>query len=1063
MDNDVLKRFGGTFANELNNALKLNSDHEDRDRMAFVPSTYIDHDSLPSMNLAKKQGLFILSINIQSIGAKFNNLLAFLTILKENGIIIDIINLQETWLTNAWLNDPDNLQLYQIPGYNLLTQGKICCAHGGLFTYVRDVYQATTKPYYKTSTYYEAMFFDITGDSLNSKCTVANVYRPSTKTSDTDADIKAFIDEFEPILEKIDKGKSNLILSGDFNINLLLTNRRDSYQMFFDLLITRGLIPQATLPTRFASKSASLIDNIFVKLSNGNQVISSHIFVSKLSDHLPLITCLDVLKRPEFRPKFVFIQENSPESIQKFVSDVEDKINKTKFYTNYLKDPNANYSTFEKIISESREKHLPYKRKKFKKYVHKLSPWMTKEILDMIKEKDKLYKNKTLEEPNSHAYLKAKLTFKNYSDLLKHKIKEAKDNFYHKKFDEYKGDARKTWSTINDVLARKKVKKAFPEYFLVKNHKYTNKQAIANEFNEFFTGIGPKLSQEIKSPENLSYKSFLIKTISSEFNFKEMNANCISKIIVALASKLSCGHDDLSSMLLKQLARQIAPILTIIINQSLFTGIFPSKLKIAKVLPLYKKEDCHVFGNYRPISLLPTVSKIFEKVVYKQVYDYFTTNDLFYKSQYGFRQRHSTELAALELSDRLYDQLDNGEIPIAIFLDLSKAFDTLDHEILLEKLRYYGIGGSALKWFHSYLSNRQQYIVFDGTTSKRTYLTTGVPQGSVLGPLLFLIYMNDISEASKKFHSVLFADDTTLSNPLRSFDMITTGNTYDQTKLSDNINAELHKVYEWLSVNKLSLNVGKTKFMIFHYRQRNISSLIPILKINNNIIKQVTEFDFLGTIFDQNLNWNKHVQKVANKVSRTIGLLNRLKRILPQNTLKLIYNSLVLPHFQYGILNWGHNCSRLIKLQKRAMRSITCSRYNAHVVPILKELKLLRFEDIHKIALLKFQFRYQNNTLPEYFKNIFTLETPDHDHDTRGRNIDRPPVPNRSFSKNTVRHFMPIFLQNTPNIITDKISTHSLKGFTNYAKRYYIDNYNFVCNDPNCWPCQYGYPASYNR
>ena len=157
--------------------------------------------------------------------------------------------------------------------------------------------------------------------------------------------------------------------------------------MFFDLLITRGLIPQATLPTRFASKSASLIDNIFVKLSNGNQVISSHIFVSKLSDHLPLITCLDVLKRPEFRPKFVFIQENSPESIQKFVSDVEDKINKTKFYTNYLKDPNANYSTFEKIISESREKHLPYKRKKFKKYVHKLSPWMTKDNLDMIKQK----------------------------------------------------------------------------------------------------------------------------------------------------------------------------------------------------------------------------------------------------------------------------------------------------------------------------------------------------------------------------------------------------------------------------------------------------------------------------------------------------------------------------------------------------------------------------------------------------------------------------------------------------------------------------------------------------
>ena len=197
--------------------------------MAFIKSTYADFDNLPSMNLTKKFCFYILSINIQSIGAKFNNLLAFLSILKEKGILIDIINLQETWLSQKWLDEPDNIHLYAIPGYKLLSKGKVCCAHGGLFTYVRDIYDATIRPISKTSKYYEAMFIDIKGDNLLSKCTIANIYRPSTKTSDTDSDITEFIKEFEPILTKLEKERKTLIVSGDFNINL------KKYSVFHDL------------------------------------------------------------------------------------------------------------------------------------------------------------------------------------------------------------------------------------------------------------------------------------------------------------------------------------------------------------------------------------------------------------------------------------------------------------------------------------------------------------------------------------------------------------------------------------------------------------------------------------------------------------------------------------------------------------------------------------------------------------------------------------------------------------------------------------------------------------
>ena len=358
----------------------------------------------------------------------------------------------------------------------------------------------------------------------------------------------------------------------------------------------------------------------------------------------------------------------------------------------------------------------------------------------------------------------------------------------------------------------------------------------------------------------------------------------VEKIILELSSKNSCGSDGLSTNFLKRISKIIAAPLSVIINQSLVTGIFPVRLKTAKVIPLFKKGDDHVFDNYRPISLLSSISKVVEKIVFIQFYDYFSKQNLLYDGQYGFRKIHSTELTAVELVDRIRLYMDKGQIPLSVFWGLSKAFDTLDHSILLTKLNFYGFSGSALMWFQSYLSHKQQCVDFDGTVSDIctffVHLSTGVPQGSILGPLLFIIYMNDIHIASEQFNFILYADDTNMTSPMCSFSSQIALQSMSMTQLSHNINVVLNNMQEWLSINKLSLNVKKSEFMIFHYRQRNIDNLILDLQISSEKIERVAEFNFLGKTVDENLNWNAYIQKVSNKISRTLGVMCRLKYFL---------------------------------------------------------------------------------------------------------------------------------------------------------------------------------------
>lgn len=541
-------------------------------------------------------------------------------------------------------------------------------------------------------------------------------------------------------------------------------------------------------------------------------------------------------------------------------------------------------------------------------------PWMTFNIWKLIQIKESILKRRRRNPDDQHL-----------ADLLAHVSRKLQNEKSASKRNYYgnllaNGDQKTAWRVINDALG-KQASRTHPNELCVNGRSTKDLNEICQLFNDFFCDVGPNLAATINSDRNIN-KFGTITPLRWNIYLRPTTAAETTILINELNSKKASGPDNIPVTFVKTHFNIFSLLLADVFNEMLETGNFPQCLKIAKVIPVYKSGDTKDPSNYRPISCLSVLDKIIEKLLVIRIMDYANHLKIIYEHQYGFQKAKSTLHATCDLVEDIYDSLDRREIDGAVFIDLKKAFDTIDHQLLLEKLSSYGFRGVARSLIQSYLSDRLQFVAIGESRSSPGLVTTGVPQGSNLGPILFLLFINDLAKLDLRGKVRLFADDTSLFYKGK-----------DCTTIQQHIREDLEKLCSFFQTNLLSLNLAKTKYMLIHSPRRPLPARRPIL-INNHTIEEVSNYPFLGLTLDNTMSWDAHIDQLKRKLSSIGGVLRKVSSFLPPSALKALYFSLVHSRLIYLITIWGHaNCHRLRELQVTQNRCLKTVLRKPHLFP----------------------------------------------------------------------------------------------------------------------------------
>ena len=618
-------------------------------------------------------------------------------------------------------------------------------------------------------------------------------------------------------------------------------------------------------------------------------------------------------------------------------------------FNRHIADEEVNQAmnTWTDVFCKTAQKHAPI-TEKVKKYRRKNVPWYTKELEEKIEGR-----SKKLQLYRLYRQKKDLIAAKKLANEITHLKRKLKKKYCSQKIEQYEGDPKRLWRILKDVTGTTPDKSNSEPDIM--------DQGKANSFNNYFATVGTKIQKLLGTKEAESKSEQ-----NGDFTFKEVNEETIIKLIDRIRIDVAIGNDEINARLLKDSKHTIAESLMKLVNLSFTKSVFPDAMKSAIIKPLHKKGSTEEASNYRPISILPIVSKIFERAATNQIVMYLEENNKLNKTQHAYRKKHSTQTCLMEITDYIYREREKGSIIGIASLDLSKAFDSINHSHLLEKMKEMGLNATSLQWCKSYLENRKQKTKFQHFISEESNVTSGVPQGSILGPIMFIMFTNDLEKIFNDCKICSYADDTQI---------IVSGKNEKEVKAK--LEEQVNSAQKYYTANSLQNNAGKTEVMVIG-RKKNAAKMYIEVKEDGKIKKLEPQksIKVLGAYLDEELNWNEQVQHVRKKATNSIRNLNRVNHLLPLKHRKLLYNSLVASHYNYVDTVWSgcgkRNEKRLQLTQNFAARSMLGLRKHSSATDALKELNFLPLKDKRIVHEAVYVHKALNNKLPSQVTEHYT-------------------------------------------------------------------------------------------
>lgn len=921
------------------------------------------HSENSFINLYKnKNELLFLSINAKSLASKFLSLLSFLDNLSYKNIFPNIFAIQEVWRIEK--------DFYNINGYNLFCNVRKSSQGGGAALYIKQEYNSTYLEH-------ESIFIENIFESLVVKVVIPNVkkficvslYRPNTHKSMTQSQqLESFFVYLNMLLQKLDKYKLPVYILTDINIDLMSLDSNLNAVDLHETLLSYGFVQLIGKCTRINNNSKSLIDHIYCNEPINH--LKSGVIIDSFSDHFITYCSISDKKYKSKNPSEYFYRRNfSNHNLNTFSNYIS-----CFTWNNVLSstDTDEAFDTFMDDFNNIFDLSFPKKRIKVNKNKQPLNKFMTKGLMNSRKTKLKLGRKANLSPER-------KDLFRTYRNIYNSVLRKSKAIYFRDKLENANGDSKKVWDTINEACNKQSAKSSTIDKLEVDGNILNDHQQIADAFNSHFANIGIKVAEHIPNID-VDFKDFLPPPCVNSFYLEPTTPYEVLGVILSMGKKNSQDINDIPFKVIQHAALNLIHPLTHIFNLSVDNGVFPTMMKTSKVIPIYKGKGSKLdLDKHRGVAIVNTFSKVFEKLASSRLIKFLNKYKFFDENQFGFLRGRSTNHAILRIINFVTNAINRGEYAVGIFLDAMKAFDSVNHSILLKKLENAGIRGSALAWFKSFLSGRNQRVKNGEFLSEAEDINISVLQGSVLGVILFVIFINDLKYCSDHALIVLFADDNNT--------LISHSNLDELNRIANNVLSDINR---WYAANKLALHPDKSKFILFKPKfdrspikfqlfidfndanEFNITKVKMIKSVPNSDEKSIR---VLGVLLDQDLSLSEHVNSLHSKLSRSLYSLKQISNLFSTPILKLVYNANFQSHIDYcsNILSMCNKCTidPIIKIQKKAIRIVCKTSYNAHTAPLFKELDILPIDLQIQYASLSFMHDFTHNKLTHSFNETW--------------------------------------------------------------------------------------------